>query len=175
MARCALCLRSVGRDPAGVEHPLVFDARGHCPDCARGLAAADEARAIAAAELGPDAHPNAAPLPRTPDVPPAPKVAPTRRPSRPAARPSVCGGCGAKVRFLPAEASGNPMPLDYDQHPDGNVVVVNGQAKVLGKQALAALDPDVPRFMPHHATCDKAGEYRRPKARRTTTKPRRTR
>jgi hypothetical protein len=53
------------------------------------------------------------------------------------------------------------MPLDAVNVPNGNVVLRDGQAVVLGKAALAELPADAPRFVSHHATCPQGAKWRR--------------
>jgi hypothetical protein len=78
---------------------------------------------------------------------------------------SACRACKAPLLWARTEATGKGIPLDAESHPDGNVVFVRegarDVARVLGPLEVAALDPDVERFMPHHATCPNVGEFRR--------------
>jgi len=52
------------------------------------------------------------------------------------------------------------MPLDATPNPDGNVVLEDdGTARVLGP--LEVLADARLLYMPHHASCPNAGEFRR--------------
>lgn len=54
---------------------------------------------------------------------------------------------------------GQPMPLDAEPNPAGNVTLdAHGRAVV---HAAGAAPADRPVFMPHHATCPDAGRWRR--------------
>lgn len=71
---------------------------------------------------------------------------------------STCRSCGAEILWVRSAKNGTLMPLDAVPDPNGNVeldddghAVVHGQADMLGGQ----------RFMPHHATCPHADQWRR--------------
>lgn len=64
-----------------------------------------------------------------------------------------CNTCHATIVFVRTEANGKSMPLDPVPHPDGNVIVVEGLARVLGPLELLLVDGSTDRFMPHFATC----------------------
>lgn len=70
------------------------------------------------------------------------------------------------------------MPIDFEPNPDGNVIILAGRrsvgprgpqpvVRVLAPQGdLLAEDPDEvsidgKRYMPHHATCPKAADFKR--------------
>ena len=55
------------------------------------------------------------------------------------------------------ESSGRPIPLDPDPVPNGSVTLVGLKATVLKRDEDPG--PDVKRYMPHHATCDKGKEW----------------
>ena len=74
---------------------------------------------------------------------------------------SACRSCGAAVRWE-VTAGGRRMPLDAEPVPDGNVVVVDGQARVLTSAGAELLTLDTPRFVSHFATCPQSGAWRRP-------------
>ena len=63
-----------------------------------------------------------------------------------------CRDCDAPVRFV-ATASGKRMPIDIDPTPTGNVVILDGMARVLTADQLAQRNQPAQRFMPHAATC----------------------
>ena len=63
---------------------------------------------------------------------------------------SECKDCKRSVRWVKTE-NGKAMPLDMNPVWDGNVVLIRGLAHVLKKDEKAA--PNVPKFMPHMATC----------------------
>lgn len=66
---------------------------------------------------------------------------------------ATCGRCPASITWV-RTAAGRPMPLDAVPHADGNVVLVNGVAVVLGaKGAEGVAAVDATRWMPHWATC----------------------
>lgn len=75
----------------------------------------------------------------------------------------ACRSCGAPVVWFPTVGGGR-MPLDPAARPDGNVAVVDGVAVVLGSERQALLAAEAPRYVSHFATCEQAGEHRRPRA-----------
>lgn len=73
---------------------------------------------------------------------------------------SACRGCGAPIRWVRTE-HGNLMPIDPDPDPDGNVELVDD----LGEELVAIVhaQPTLTggdRWMPHHATCPDADQFR---------------
>lgn len=72
--------------------------------------------------------------------------------------------CRARIVFATTEA-GTPQPVDVDPTRTGNLIITtdtDGQLRSRVDQGL--LEPaDTPpdRWMPHHATCPAAGEFRR--------------
>lgn len=79
--------------------------------------------------------------------------------------PARCKSCRAPIFWARSATTGSRMPIDVAPHPDGNVVIVDWSTekpplpvvRVLGTSA----DVEVPRYMPHHATCPDAQEWRR--------------
>jgi hypothetical protein len=78
----------------------------------------------------------------------------------------MCAACLQPVMFVATEATGKLMPLDTQQNGAGNVVLIRD---LLGEQKVHVLTkdeiergahPDLPRYMPHFATC-LAGASRR--------------
>jgi hypothetical protein len=54
------------------------------------------------------------------------------------------------------------MPLNWVADPAGNVRLEDGYAVVVQQAELMPPTPDI-RWMPHHATCPNADEWRQPK------------
>ena len=78
---------------------------------------------------------------------------------------NACRACKKPIRWA-RTANDRPIPLDPTPTDDGNVVLsgVGGTgapvAHVIGKHGLPlelAHLADEPRYMPHHATCEKWG------------------
>lgn len=88
---------------------------------------------------------------------------------------STCSKCQAPILWA-ATVNGKMQPLDAEPNPDGNIRLtpnyrqtdrgVLQECRVIPKTELARdglfEDPN-PRYMPHHATCPFAEEFRRPK------------
>lgn len=85
---------------------------------------------------------------------------------------SACRGCGAPIRWV-RTVHGNLMPIDPDPDPDGNVELVDDtgapvDAAALDRFPLPATavvhaQPTLTggdRWMPHHATCPDADQFR---------------
>lgn len=77
---------------------------------------------------------------------------------------SVCRSCGARVRWV-RTYRGRRIPLDFEPNPRGNVVLVGGGdtppiATVFRECQRENVPDDVPVFMPHHATCPDADDWR---------------
>lgn len=83
-----------------------------------------------------------------------------------------CRSCGAPIRWA-VTTHGRMMPLDAEPNPDGNVTFTGrrrpsraGDAPevhvhAVGQRGLDVEDaPD--RYMPHHATCPQADDWRNP-------------
>lgn len=72
----------------------------------------------------------------------------------------TCRSCHAPVRWV-RTAKGQPMPLDRDPNPAGNVLLdAHGRAEVC-RQGDPRLLEARPVYMPHHATCPDAKGWRR--------------
>lgn len=82
-----------------------------------------------------------------------------------------CSGadCRAEIGFVPTAASKASMPLNWVADPAGNVRLeaVTGRhpnvVAVVVQQAELLPPADDTRWMPHHATCPNADEWRGPK------------
>lgn len=83
---------------------------------------------------------------------------------------SACRGCGAPIRWV-RTVHGNLMPIDPD--PDGNVELVDDTGTPVDAAALDRFSRTVTavvhaqptltggdRWMPHHATCPDADQFR---------------
>lgn len=69
-----------------------------------------------------------------------------------------CRSCHAPVRWV-RTAKGQPMPLDREPNPAGNVTLQGAVATV---HAKGAVPTDAgPVYMPHHATCKDVAKWRR--------------
>lgn len=91
----------------------------------------------------------------------------------PAPRSDVCSKCAAPLLWA-ATVNGKMQPLDADPNPAGNIRLTGG-FKATKRGALPAcavipkaeLEPSLlpavveDRYMPHHATCPNADEFRR--------------
>lgn len=84
---------------------------------------------------------------------------------------SKCRSCGAPIRWA-ITTGGASMPLDLEPNPDGNVVMtgrssrsrmgtLSPEVEVIAGAPLPGLEDSRERFMPHHATCPDADEWRR--------------
>lgn len=69
-----------------------------------------------------------------------------------------CTSCGAKVIWAKT-AKGKSMPLDATPTADGNLVLVNGVARI------PEIGDDQPflAYKSHFATCPNADEHRKPR------------
>jgi hypothetical protein len=76
-----------------------------------------------------------------------------------------CKSCRAEVVWALLAKSGAKIPLDAGVFPDGNIIIRDGKAHVLGPDALAALPPNTPRFRSHFVTCPNAAQHRKERAR----------
>ncbi len=72
--------------------------------------------------------------------------------------------CGQKMRWALTTGKHNRIPLNYQPDPAGNVVLEQRGdltvAVTLGPMDLELRDPDEPRYMPHHATCPNAEDFK---------------
>lgn len=71
-----------------------------------------------------------------------------------------CRSCGAAIEWA-RTANDRAMPLDAEPNADGNVVIRDGVAHVLGPMELLVLGADEVLRMPHHATCPNADDWKR--------------
>lgn len=70
---------------------------------------------------------------------------------------STCNSCGAEIQWL-ATCNGKSIPLDVTPAEDGNLVIVDGVARVIKK----GQDPQFKvRWKSHFATCPNAARHRR--------------
>jgi hypothetical protein len=74
-----------------------------------------------------------------------------------------CKTCDAGVEYVPTAKNGVLIPLDAEPAADGNIVLRNGVAHVLSKEALDALPRDTPRWRTHFSTCRDAAKHRKSK------------
>jgi hypothetical protein len=76
---------------------------------------------------------------------------------------ATCDGCLAPIRWV-ITVAGRRMPLDPDPQPDGNVVPVDVEGRMLARVLTGdELPAQEPAWVPHHRTCPKAADYRHPK------------
>lgn len=87
--------------------------------------------------------------------------------------PAACSKCGAPILWC-ATVNGKMQPLDLQPDPTGNILLteeyrqtdrgVLQQCRVVTKAERESLFPPAgDRYMPHHATCPNAEEFRKPK------------
>jgi hypothetical protein len=69
-----------------------------------------------------------------------------------------CKGCGAKIEWWKTVAGKN-MPVDSDPHPEGNVQI-DVAANIV---RVVPVGSHKPLYRSHFVTCEKAGDFRRPK------------
>lgn len=70
-----------------------------------------------------------------------------------------CRSCGKTIWWLTTTA-GNTMPVDPEEVPDGNIVLVDGKAHTL-RGDLFEEKHEGPRYKSHFATCPQAAQHRR--------------
>lgn len=74
---------------------------------------------------------------------------------------SACRSCGAPMRWA-RTSNGKAMPLDAEPDDTGNVVIIDGHAEThISAGRAEEVRPGMPRYMPHHATCPQADDWRR--------------
>lgn len=75
-----------------------------------------------------------------------------------------CSACGAPIRWEKTE-NGKAMPLNQEPDPTGNVVLVPHPTAGILAHVLKKDEADRPgtRYMPHHATCERAASFRKAK------------
>jgi hypothetical protein len=71
---------------------------------------------------------------------------------------AFCRGCNARIEWHKT-AAGKAIPLDPDPHPDGNITF-DSAARVV----YAAKGSKPRMYLSHFATCPKADEFRKAKA-----------
>lgn len=75
---------------------------------------------------------------------------------------ATCRSCGAPMQFVKTR-KGRAMPLDATPNPaSGNVIVADDSVAEVFPDAYAAETawPGRPRYLPHHASCPQAGDWR---------------
>lgn len=65
-----------------------------------------------------------------------------------------CRDCQQTIRFVVTPGR-RRMPLNIDPDPNGNVVMIDGMARVLTADQLAQRGLPAQRWMPHAATCER--------------------
>lgn len=68
-------------------------------------------------------------------------------------------GCGRPIVWA-SSVNGDPIPLDPEPTPDGNLDLVDGRAVAYGLEAAAAQRP---RYVSHFVTCVDAASFRAPR------------
>lgn len=80
---------------------------------------------------------------------------------------SRCRSCGAAVILVHSATTGALMILDYEPNPEkGNVAIIDGKAQTIKKGDLFEPMIDKPLYLDHHASCPKAQEWRKKKAKK---------
>lgn len=76
--------------------------------------------------------------------------------SRPVDEPRTprCQACPAPLRWARSATTGNRMPFDLEPSPSGTWVIERGLAR------KATSEDTGPRYVPHFATCPRAGLFR---------------
>lgn len=81
--------------------------------------------------------------------------------------PSRCTSCDANIIWVTTAATGKPMPVDVEPHPDGNVLLTERIGRSPLAEVVAAgqdsLIPGEPLRRSHFATCPQADQHRRPR------------
>ncbi len=74
-----------------------------------------------------------------------------------------CGSCKALILWARSAKTNSPMPLNLPPSAEGNVVIVDGLAHVLGQGDLfePMLPTEGPRYTSHFATCPNAERHRK--------------
>lgn len=101
------------------------------------------------------------------------------------ARTPTCSSCGAPVRWA-RTSSGKAIPLDAEPDPAGNLLVVDQHGQVVpasvarsavtrglahvqvARRGPRSIDPELPHWRSHFATCAHAAAHRRTKPRTVT-------
>lgn len=79
---------------------------------------------------------------------------------------ATCKSCGAPIYWATCTSTGNPMPVDVEPTPDGNVLLYrrsNGvlRAEVLGKDVPRS--PERKYRVNHFATCPQSDQHHKEK------------
>lgn len=72
---------------------------------------------------------------------------------------STCRSCQAPIRWVRTATNNKLMPLNLEPDPAGNVTVTDDIATIHAPGQHGLLDNDE-RWMPHHATCPDAAEWK---------------
>lgn len=84
-------------------------------------------------------------------------------------RTAQCRSCGAEIIWTVTDAGGKRMPVDAHATPNGNLALYfpdRGRGPVVSKTyGYHEADAEAPRYTSHFATCPKAAEHRKPRAR----------
>lgn len=73
----------------------------------------------------------------------------------------TCRGCNQPMRWVTVSTTNRKMPVDYDPHEAGNVIVyANDRADVYRTTPTSIPDGATLHFS-HFATCPKAEQFRR--------------
>lgn len=75
---------------------------------------------------------------------------------------SKCKGCQAAVVWC-RTAAGKWIPVDAKPNPEGNLVLRESLQAASPKIAVVVnlfTDPELERYMPHHATCPDVEDFR---------------
>lgn len=77
---------------------------------------------------------------------------------------AFCGACKERIIWAKTTA-GRSMPLNPDPSPDGNVMLIEGVATVLGKHTSedVRLSGSEPLYVAHWSTCPNAADFRKAK------------
>lgn len=70
-----------------------------------------------------------------------------------------CRSCGDAILWVKTSA-GNVMPLNKEPDPEGNIVLVDGVARVLSGEMWEG-HCDLPKYKSHFATCPGAAKHRK--------------
>lgn len=77
-------------------------------------------------------------------------------------RTATCAGCGAEIIWCVTQ-NGKRQPVDAEPNPKGNLELRDVLNRFDPVSVVIDLwsDPNCERFMPHHATCPNADEFRK--------------
>jgi len=78
--------------------------------------------------------------------------------------PDKTCSCGAPIAFVPSVATGRLVCLNVaPDEAKGNIVVVDGKARLVQRNALYEPVVAGPYYLSHQATCPDVDKYRKPK------------